>query len=767
MVHGKIYEGFVQALNASNNTHVVQVEGDTISSCRSALGFCFGQLGVVTSSLIPQGTRVLLVYGPIPYIIGTIPAAPPDGDSFAGRSATGTGIKGLKVAGSKIQNNDPPNNSDPGDLFEGELEIGQLQAGFIRFMTFMASLGSNDRCQVQFHLFRDLVRMISGNFEHFSSLGDEVIMDDGRVTMEFNASPYPHERLGLKEEGEPLEQPADKFDGEEFDPLITGRWRYTKMLGFLGNMFNEWFSDPAETVGRMAEDALRSGRSRVHHGPQGEVLIQGTGEIAIERRHRIPVPIRIKHSEDPKGVLREQFLELDKKFLDDWPDAAGENSHHATLLLRDYARWMSEYHSLARILQMEAKAGEFYVPSENETPAPKSNADEPDRPESYYRSAYATIRIMRDGSIMSLDAYQNNWISGPQGISVDTPMHFRAIVAGDMSWLVGGSFFLRAKRHIEMVSDIGSFLVKARTGLRFLVEKGTMFFNSEMDPDDDYSPEEGGPEAEVDAEGYGMVISSPNSSVFLEGGKNLKIRQKGRGEEEKFSLEADGETRISFRKNVDLEARNLQVRIRNLFFVGGRILGKQVSRIAFDKMFVASWGMLRVSTIASRFVSSVNGFMGGPSRYVSKNEDLDPPDLEMDEETPGEIEAPEDSAIKWRFHDPSEYLNQRVPDSIGAAGYPSDSYNLFEPLGQQYLRLDSQPDSYDTWNFENLLSGKRVDTKNEFFPPSSIEWKAADPAHETPLFEPSSIKPADMSSLTEGSLGFRKVEIKALKRNES
>lgn len=758
---GFVYEGHVEALNLQDQTYTVNVEGDPISQCQSAIGMFSALLGIKSTYRIPQGTRVLLCYGKRPYIVGCIPNDPPDEPSHLGRSATGSGIRNLMQQLDPSRYNELPPHDASQDLFDGEYEMGMNQAGFIRFMTFMASIGVEGRSQIQFHLLRDLVRLVSGYFEHFSAFGDEVIMDDGRVSIEINGTPYHHERMGLLSEGQPLACPADDFDGEAFDPKITGRWRYTRYLGFLGDLLNEWFTDPPAVAGSMAEEALRSGKARFHVGGQGEVLLQSVTEVAIERVVRIPVPIRMKHPDDPEGVLREEFANLDKQYLKNWPKDGPQNAHHTVFFLRDYARWLAQYHSLARIHQLAAKGEEFSVPSEEETPEPATNCAEPDRPVGAWREAYATIRILRDGSIVNLDGYHNCWSSGPQGICVDTPSHYRAWVGGDMSLVVGGSFFLRARRHIEMVADFGGLLMKARTALKALVERGAMLLVSEHDPDNAYSPAEGDPDPEIDPQGYGIIVSSPNAGVFHEAGGKLKLLQKG--ESESMNFEVRGKSRIDLRGEATLSVRkNLLVKLADtLFLRGGRILGNRLREILFENLLKISGGSVEANSLFGRTVRSVNGFSGGQSENVARA-DYEDPDLSLEDSPPEENPAAADAEMRFRFLAFADYLNPTVPGNIGRESLPGDTGALFEGLGQQRLRLDS-PEGYAVWEFQALLPGARVSSGSQPFP-GIKRWKTASLSGGA-LHTPSPTAPSAMGGYGSGSLSTNTIAFRYLTRS--
>lgn len=714
---GLIYEGQVMAACHTNRTYTVSVNGEDVAGCIPALGFFSGLLGVKTEWRIPTGTRVLVVYGPRPYIVATYAGDVPDVDSFLGRTVTGMGVQDAIPRIDPSTNHEVPSHNTPNDLLEGELEISDLMGSFLRFMRFMTSVGAGERAQIQCHLLRDLVRIISGNYEHFSAAGDETVFDDGRLNKEEHGTTYPHERMGLLQDTDPLVEEPGAFSGEDFDPMKTGRWRWTRYLGFIGDLFNQWFTDPTETVGRMAEDALRSGKSRVWFGQGGDILVQSVGEIAIERVVRIPVPIRLKHPEDPEGVLREEMEKLDQAFLKRWNEGQqGDTEHHTLFQLRDYARWLSEYHSLARFHQLAKANEEFKIPSEEETPAPKTGAGEKDREEAntgaltYWKPAYSTFRLLRDGSSLLHDAWGNTVATGPYGIQMDTPRHFRVTSAGDISMTAGGSLFLGARRHVEISAHRGGMILKSRTLFRALCERGTMWLKSDFDPDNEYSPEENDPKAEVFA-GQAMRLETRKGALHMSAGKKARLEVLNAEDDENgVEIQTTGTFAMRLRGKLDLEVSKASlIAFREDVYARFRNWIGQGTSWAMQGVAYLSRSGSRLNQVTARSVDAVSQLKGPrvgalPADFESllplpphfnhcQITEVDPATFSVTEEAefPVAAQIPQEERFTWRLLPEEEYLwVANVPDS------KRDADRLFENLGQQKVRLD-QTDGYSEW----------------------------------------------------------------------
>lgn len=774
---GEVVQGVISDHDYSHMTYTVNLRGQAVTGAVDMSGVFSALLGFKSVQRLAPGTLVVVVYGQPCWIIATGSEDTPDMRSFQSRILTGTGVK--NVMGQTNTGEGPvPGHNHPDDLYQGEFEISNLMGTFIRFMTFMAAIGSGERAKVECHLLRDLVRIISRNFEHFSSAGDFKIFDDGRPNMEMNGTTYHHERWGLTGENEAKFQANGTDIPEDIDPLETGRWRYTFLLGFIGDLFNMWFTDPMQAVGKMAEDAFRSGKARLHIGQDGTVLIQSCADIVLERVCRIPVPIRIKHEEDPKGVLRKDMKKLDKKYLKAWK-LKEEDEHHHIFKLREYVRYLNQYHSLARLHQMaEAGGKDWKIPSEEETPAPEIGAQEKDRKEAnsdftYWKDCYATIRIFRDGSILFVDAYGNATASGPYGVQISSTRHIHMYAAGDIVQKAGGSIFMSARRHVEAVASRGSLLLKGRTGLRALCEVGTLWLKSDFDPDSPYTPDDGDPEAEV-VEKQGIRVQAVRSEsrwisklkarfLVTKKGERMEIVSKGI-----MRLKTDEDLEIETKKNVLMKISasiKTSAKASYNWFVEGFIID-QVCKL---KPGSSELNAVEVSSLKAHFD------IGGPKRFgmveegkccyrshtnhISVFEPDEPIDLSTDEEKPDLEKLEEDKGSDWKLTPKDEY----EWDNPGLAGEKEDFD--FEPMAQQHIRLaDEGTENYSDWDSmtDELLKAPET-AKDTPWPGKDFRWKQHEPSKPS-LNEPSAEAADTYSADIETALKSKKPTFKCLKK---
>ncbi len=326
-----------------------------------------------------------------------------------------------------------------------------------------------------------MVRIISDTFPHFTAFGEhKIINDGGKLNVEWNGTSHDFEAWGNKSAKDPkaslsgenrvdMEAGIDGF-------LDNGRWRFSQYVGWLGDFIHMFVTDPVEALGKIAADQLRSGKSRVHIGTDGAVLIQSVADIVLEKVVRIPVPIRIRPEGDPKGNKTDDAIRtLDP--LKTWQPSNSANLFEMVFQLREYARWLNNQAAFARFRLQDR---EFKVPTEAETPVPKMLAGETDREQANpdaklnWQIAYATIRIFRDGSIQMLDAYGNSWTSTKTGVIISSTTDILLQAAGSVNLVAGQSINLVARKDVGISAVTGGLWLRAKTGLQALVQSGNM-----------------------------------------------------------------------------------------------------------------------------------------------------------------------------------------------------------------------------------------------------------------------------------------------------
>jgi len=409
-----------------------------LRNCKYATSYIAGMLGINSEFTLPEGTPVAVVPGSPNLIIAAYLDQPGDPNTRKIHSAT-------TERGARTDLNAYDPDVDPGtpvrdggdlpsDLLPGELDLTNLFGVGLQMLFGFSKLVAGEHAKVEAHLYNDMVRIVDRVFKHHSAIGDQEIYNDGRLNE-----------------------------------------------GFI----NRFVTDPVAVMAESGSQAMRSGKFREYVGNDGTMLVQSVSEIAFERVHRIPVPYRNKRHEDPTGMKAADFENLEQDFLTVWSQPKNPLDMYQTCFqLREYARYLAQFQSMARFHQL-AKKGEFTVPSESDTPAPEWTSKEADAetanktsPRSSY-DVYATIRIMKDGSILIWDGTGGGSVYSHGNIYHSATRNMRLTAGGDISVEAGQNIYMKARRSVELSAVFGGIRMKARAFFHMLCELGTLWLKSD------------------------------------------------------------------------------------------------------------------------------------------------------------------------------------------------------------------------------------------------------------------------------------------------
>jgi hypothetical protein len=473
-----------------NNLVQVRLQGlDRDITCIWAAGVISGLLGFKTSYIPTIKTRVLVYYTgqDQSFIVGTLPSPMVDPVSQE-RSVTDPDVPNYqeskvyterKKGGVAMHASHKP----PIDLAEGELLIDNLMGVGIALLRNMAAISAGDMARVEAHLMDDMVRIISGTFRHHSAFGDQKIYNDGgRLNIEFNGTLYDFEAYGSLTN----QQPRTKMDTKDHPNLgqdsqidgytDDGRWRLSQYVGWLGDFINMWVTDPVQALGRLASDQLRAGKFRCHVNSDGSCLVQSVSEICLEKVVRIPVPIRYRREDDPTGNRSDSDIGSGQ-FIRQWKPSG--NLFEMAFQLREYSRWLSNTWSLARFRQMNL---DFKVPTEAQTPAPSGHSYQQDKQRENgntvsWTEAYACIRILRDGSVMMVDAYGNSILTTKVGVQISSTKDIYLEAAGSVNIVAGRDINLVAQKNLNLTAVKETVRIKSEKLIEMLANAGKIIMD--------------------------------------------------------------------------------------------------------------------------------------------------------------------------------------------------------------------------------------------------------------------------------------------------
>ena len=521
--HGSCYPGKV-GVSDSRGNYSVQLDrgGNPLDNVERLMSPFCSLLGLKDLVVLHPGTPVVVLYGSNgSYIMGVrdtdLPGQTP-GRVSDGRLMVG-GIPETKVQQAAV------------DALSGEVELENARGVGIRFLTFIMQMKAGDRAKVECCAINEMVRIISAQFRHISPMGDELMFDHGRPTMEKGWSSYRHELFGLLKEGDMLYDEKTLF-GDRIKK--QGRHRLIDFVGHAGDMVHSWIADPAKALFELVgtpphADQVPSGKSWVHRAMDGSLIMQSVADIRLERVVRIPVPVRIKSHEDPQLERHYETMTAEMNaYLKTWGNA---HPGRRAFQMREYSRWLTRFAAFARFMQ---HPDEYYVPSEGESAAPDQNCQESDRTSVNGTmsplDSYSVIAINRDGSALMF-GQGASVVMAAGNLQMSASRHVTIEASGDLRLIAGGSIFMKARRHIELVATAGAIVMYSYTGLRMLCEAGATMIKSCMKPrKDGLSPprfpglkDSKDADLQPDQQDFAVTVETPNGKAAVRASRGMLL----------------------------------------------------------------------------------------------------------------------------------------------------------------------------------------------------------------------------------------------------
>lgn len=478
--YGSVASGTITAVNMVKKSYTVALDnavGAPISGCKWLAGVFSAMFGMKTSFSPQRGSRVALMLGNPSFILGITGAVPLS--EYNGRRATN--VEGATTSSADWDENADDevhkHHNEPSDMLEGEFELANELSVGIQFLTTITKMQAGERARVECHLLRDMVRVFSDTFEHFSAFGDYQIYEDGgRVNVRWNGTAYEHEAWGQLDSS----SPKAKVDRDDVSGVCeTGRWRFAAYMGFLGDFMHMFVTEPEKALGSLAQAGC--GKSRIQQHSDGSVLVQSVADIVLERVCRIAVPVELKRPEDKEGNSNADYKNLDEKFLKIWNFGSDfDNVHETVYQLREYARWLSDFQGYARFHQLNK---DWKIPVQSDVPEPSWTNGEKDReqanPGVKYKDVYSCYRIMRDGSQVMFDGSGSAVVMSCGNVQLSAAKHMTIEAAGDIRIRAGQNIYMLARRNIEISAVVGGIIGKARTLMRLFCEWGSIHIKSD------------------------------------------------------------------------------------------------------------------------------------------------------------------------------------------------------------------------------------------------------------------------------------------------
>ena len=538
------------------------------------------------------------------------------------------GLEGAKIPG--VDGGAGGRGTPHSDMVEGEFDISNLLGVGIQFLTFMTRMAGSDRAMVETHLLNDMVRIISGNFQHLHALGHTEISEEGGLNFTFEGTPYDFEREGAKkmdDEIHPLKGEEDKAEdlSEEDRYKHVLRSRLSMWTGWVGDMVDLMITDPGKVLGELADG--RSGRMRMKAGQDGSLLVQSISEIAFERVMRIPIPIRSKKTGDPGSADPDTIRKLSEELSHKWTENNDKLMFPQNVFrLREMSKILGDHMANYRARLHP----DYSIQTEQKTDAPSwSSEAEPGPAPSEYVERYATFRLTRDGGWVVLDAYGSSQTMFNGHMTHSAPKHMTFEAGGDMRFIAGQSLNFLARRSMEFSAIVGGIRFKARTWLEFLSTMGSMRFKSDAKSPNDQNPDEAGEEGPdpliLDS---AMVFETTRGRTRITSKHSMALEMDGVESDDDASrgifsiISRYGSMELQALKKLTLTGSDLLLKFTNIVTSARRFLG-EVGLFAVGENFVLRSGVVHVKQILTESLYS-SGLIKGPESQGYYDPDSQP-----------------------------------------------------------------------------------------------------------------------------------------------
>jgi hypothetical protein len=410
------------------------------------------------------------------------------------------------------------NSQRPGDTLPGDWgKLNHFGAGFA-LLGLVAQLRATDRAKVEVHILDDLVRVVSGQYQHFSALGEaHVYNDGGLVSAEFAGSPHQAEVAGTDgytEEG--IFEQTDR--GQNYlssgvklrNELQTLKRRLQIFAGSLGDLLQVFIGNPG--AGTETYDKLTAiqGLLHAHVDGSGRLSVRAANGIALTRADRLPVPKKLKEPWDPAGDHPEadDFQLPERKPFQ--YDAA--HPYARNLQLNDGEEWLLGLAYRA----FDTLQKDWYTPQAKDLPTPANQYDKlGNATENYdrYAGRKAGVFVNPDGSLVLRDAWGSEIYLRGGDIVISCAGNIINQTGKDSITLAGRDVIIKAKNSADLSATDKDVRIKAQQNLHAYSKNGGILLETDSQGSGHgYSGAEG--EA---VNSRGIVLKAANSTVFIWG----------------------------------------------------------------------------------------------------------------------------------------------------------------------------------------------------------------------------------------------------------
>ena len=539
VLHGSLQLGIVYRTGVGIYDAEVRINDNRMLPCHQLTTMMnrASGIGVTHAELIPELTPVLVwvpsVKDSFGIILSTVPninmstisqaAGDPPPRQYNAQADAEPGAAESTEATFNAARKDPKvlnmlvaQSGRPSDMFQGDYALTNEMGLGVWLRRIMCSVKASDRAKLEMFLLDELVRMVSSQFQHFSSLGEEHIYNsNGRVTMELSGSGHQCEVQGQTAFGKKAFQNATGdaalrdagIATTGTDPAMLRRFQL--LLGHMGGLaqFFVMQPDPSAAQGVMGDKTTDQGLLHIGMGSNGDLLMRSAGDIVLQRSDRIPVPKKLKEPWDPSGDNADKLaVKTPYVFSED-----GAEGH--TPELRNALAWQNR--TMYGEVLANRDGGNWHLPEESAMHTPQDQYDKiSGDTEAYSDNKDNTCRVVlrKDGGItlQDNDGAEISLVGGkviitaPNGVEIRSGTNVVTTAQTDV--------ITKAKNSIDLTATTRDVRIKAEKNCE--MRATGLLIESSATEDSPVFTGKG-----EDVKLTGINLKADNSRIFLLGAK--------------------------------------------------------------------------------------------------------------------------------------------------------------------------------------------------------------------------------------------------------
>lgn len=395
----------------------------------------------------------------------------------------------------------------PLDVLPGDSATINENGVALAVLRVMSTLKAGELAKIEAYVLDDLLRIVGHNMETFTAMGETKVSSDyGRVTEEEVFSDVQHECMGMPKPNDDTSTDDDEASARtspESSSVVsnterpTGRWRWKRFRGFLGELVQTFICRPSRKPGTLDDPDSNEDAGLYHEyiSSAGQHIRRNLVGGGLLKTYQVAVPKKRYNPEDPEGDKEvEEPKREDFKF-------SQENPMGLSCQIRDFLAWTFNCIAPERTKKLEK---DWHVPDESDCPAPGAKPEVPGNDGFFrkfpreedvmqgfgdyedesglrgkkFRVGEAWILIMQDGSISLKDAWGSTIDMRGGHINLSASHDINLAAGGSIVAMAGDDLILKARQSMDLTSSENQVRIKAEKDVMVHSETGGMLLST-------------------------------------------------------------------------------------------------------------------------------------------------------------------------------------------------------------------------------------------------------------------------------------------------